>query len=335
MQTDVASVPQAASPRAVLEMATAFQRSRVLLTAHELNLFTLLGETWKSSAEVAKALGTDARATDRLMNALCSMGLLEKRDGRFSNTLPASRFLVSGKPEFMAGLMHTVHLWVTWSTLTDAVRQGGSVVSGAIGDRGEEWLRAFIAAMHWRGCQHARDVVGLLDLTGVSQVLDVGGGSGVYAMAFARAKPGITAVVFDLPSVVPMTQEHIAREGLSDRVKTISGDYEADELGRGFDLGFLSAIIHSNSARGNRGLLRKCTDALKPGGQLVVQDFIVDEDRTGPPFAVLFALNMLVGTESGDTYTESEVREWMREAGLSGIGRKDTEFGTTLLIGRK
>jgi hypothetical protein len=82
-------------------------------------------------------------------------------------------------------------------------------------------------------------------------------------------------------------------------------------------------------------LLRKCTDALKPEGQLIVQDFIVDEDRTGPPFAVLFALNMLVGTESGDTYTESEVREWMREAGLSGIGRKDTEFGTTLLTGRK
>jgi SAM-dependent methyltransferase len=116
---------------------------------------------------------------------------------------------------------------------------------------------------------------------------------------------------------------------------TTSGDYEADELGRGFDLVFLSAIIHSNSERGNRGLLRKCTDALKPEGQLVVQDFIVDEDRRGPPFAVLFALNMLVGTESGDTYTESEVRDWMREASLSNITRKDTEFGTTLLTGRK
>jgi 2-polyprenyl-3-methyl-5-hydroxy-6-metoxy-1,4-benzoquinol methylase len=316
-------------------MATAFQRSRVLLTAHELDLFTVLGETWKSSTEVARALGTDARATDRLMNALCCLGLLEKRDGRFSNSPPASRFLVRGKPEFLAGLMHTAHLWETWNTLTDVVRQGGSVVSGAIQDRGEEWLRAFIAAMHWRGRQHAPDVIALLDLSGVSRVLDVGGGSGVYAMAFARAKPDLSAVVFDLPSVVPMTQEYIAKGGLSDRVMTTSGDYEADELGRGFDLVFLSAIIHSNSERGNRGLLRKCTDALKPEGQLVVQDFIVDEDRRGPPFAVLFALNMLVGTESGDTYTESEVRDWMREASLSNITRKDTEFGTTLLTGRK
>jgi SAM-dependent methyltransferase len=316
-------------------MATAFQRSRVLLTAHELDLFTALGEEGKSSAEVARVLGTDERATNRLMNTLFTMGLLEKRDGRFSNSPPASRFLVRRKPEFMAGLMHTVHLWETWSTLTGAVRQGSSVMARPIGDRGENWLRAFIAAMHWRGRQHAQNMIGLLDLSGVSRVLDVGGGSGVYAMAFARAKPDLTAVVFDLPSIIPMTQEYVAQEELSDRVKMLAGDYEVDELGHGFDLVFLSAIIHSNSGSGNRRLLRKCADALKPTGQLVVQDFIVDEDRTGPPFAVLFALNMLVGTESGDTYTESEVRAWMREAGLSGIGRKDTEFGTTLLIARK
>ncbi|MGE5849957.1 MAG: methyltransferase [Candidatus Methylomirabilota bacterium] len=335
MRTEVASAPQAGSPRAILEMATAFQRSRILLTAHELDLFTVLDDEPKSSADVAKTLGTDRRGTDRLMNALCSMALLEKRDGRFSATPSASRFLVRGRPEFLAGLMHTVHLWETWSTLTDAVRQGGSVVSGAIEDRGEKWLRAFIAAMHWRGRQHAQEVMALLDLSGVSRVLDVGGGSGVYAMAFARAKPDITAVVFDLPSVVPMTQEYIAQEELADRVKTVAGDYEVHELGTGFDLVFLSAIIHGNSERGNRGLVRKCAGTLKPKGQLVVQDFIIDEDRMGPPFAVLFALNMLVGTESGDTYTESDVREWMQEAGLSGITRKDTEFGTSLLTGRK
>lgn len=335
MPTDVAPSQQAGSPRHILEMATAFQRSRILLTAHELDLFTLLGEAGKSSVEAAKALGSDERATDRLMNALCTMELLEKRDGRFSATPSASRFLVRGKPEFLGGLMHTVHLWDTWSTLTQAVRQGGTVTGRPIGERGEKWLRAFIAAMHWRGRQHAQGVVGLLDLSGVSRVLDVGGGSGVYAMAFARAKPDLTALVFDLPTVVPMTQEFIGQEMLSDRVKTVAGDYEVDELGHGFDLVFLSAIIHSNSESGNRRLFRKCTGALMPKGHLVVQDFIVDENRTGPPFAVLFALNMLVGTESGDTYTETEVRSWMKEAGLSGVERKDTDFGTTLILGRK
>jgi SAM-dependent methyltransferase len=335
MSTGTSGGREPLSSQSVLELASAFQRSRVLLTAHELDLFTVLAEERRSSVEVARALGTDERATDRLMDALCAMGLLEKGDGRFSNTPLSARFLVRGKPEFMAGLTHTVHLWETWSTLTQAVRQGSSVVARPVGERGEKWLRAFIAAMHWRGGQHAREVVAMLDLSGVSRVLDVGGGSGVYAVAFVRARPGITAVVFDLPSVIPLTNEYIAQEGMSERVKTVMGDYEVDDLGHGFDLVFLSAILHSNSPGENRELLRKCTAGLNPGGQVVVQDFMIDEDRTGPPFAALFALNMLVGTESGDTYTESEVRAWMEAAGLSAIQRKDTDYGTGLMIGRR
>jgi SAM-dependent methyltransferase len=336
MATSKPSIPEPLSPQGIMELAFAFQRSRVLLTAHELDLFTVLGDGSKSSSEVAQALGTKERATDRLMNALCAMSLLTKQGGRFSNTPPASRFLVKGKPEFMAGLMHMTHLWETWSTLTEAVRQGRSVAdrTAGVNERGADWLRAFIAAMHWRASQHAPGVVGLLDLSGVSRVLDVGGGSGAYAMAFVRAKPDIGAVVFDLPTVVPLTQEYIRQAELSDKVKTVVGDYDRDALGSGFDLVFLSAIIHSNSPSGNRDLIGKAATALAPHGQVVVQDFIVDEDRTGPPFAALFALNMLVGTGAGDTYTESEVRRWMEDAGLRRIARQDTPFGTSLIIGR-
>ena len=125
------------------------------------------------------------------------------------------------------------------------------------------------------------------------------------------------------------------RAGLADRVALVAGDYDRDDLGSGFDLVFLSAIIHSNSPDGNRALIRRGVAALNPTGRLVIQDFIVDEARTGPPFGVLFALNMLVGTAAGDTYTESEARQWMTEAGLSGVVRTDTAFGTTLLTGRK
>jgi O-methyltransferase domain len=115
----------------------------------------------------------------------------------------------------------------------------------------------------------------------------------------------------------------------------VAGDYERDDLGQGFDLVFLSAILHSNSPQGNRDLIQKGVAALNPSGQLVVQDFIVDEGRGGPPFGVLFALNMLVGTEAGDTYTESEVQQWMLEAGLTRVARQDTPFGTSLIVGRR
>ncbi len=335
MYAPTPSAGEALSPQGILEMASAFQRSRVLLTACELGLFTVLGEERRPSAEVARALGTAERATDRLMNALCAIGLLEKEDGLFSNTPLAARFLVQGKPDFIANLQHSVHLWDTWSTLTQAMRQGRSVTAHLVKARDAEWLRAFIAAMHWRASQQAPAVVASLDLSGVSRVLDVGGGSGAYAMAFARAKRDVHVVVFDLPGVVPLAEEYVRQGGLSGRVETVAGDFDMDSLGSGFDLVFLSAILHGNSPAQNRALLRKGAQALAPHGQLVVQDFIMDEERTSPPFGALFALNMLVGTDAGDTYTESEVRGWLEEAGFGHIVRRDTAFGTSLIIGKK
>jgi SAM-dependent methyltransferase len=335
METAKAVMADALSPQPIMELAFGFMQSRAFLTACELDLFTVVGDGDTGSAEVARTLGTDPRATDRLMNVLCSLGVLQKAADRFRNGPAAARFLVRGAPEYLDGLMHWVHLWESWSTLTSAVRQGSAVSAVPVDERGEQWLEAFIAAMHWRACRHAPAVAAALDLTTVSRVLDVGGGSGAYAMEFARAKPGLRAVVFDLPNVLRLTAGYLARAGLADRVAVVAGDYDRDDLGSGFDLVFLSAIIHSNSPDGNRALIRRGVAALNPTGHLVIQDFIVDEARTGPPFGVLFALNMLVGTAAGDTYTESEARQWMTEAGLSGVARADTAFGTTLLIGRK
>jgi hypothetical protein len=322
--------------RSILETATAFQRSRVLLTAYELDLFTVLNDESRTSGDLAAAIGCDVRATDRLMNALVAMGFLEKTEGRFRNSPGTAAHLVKGKPGYMGNLSHTNHLWDTWSHLTGAVRAGRPASAlGAINDRGEDWLRPFIAAMHWRAKQSAAAVVDLLDLEGVGRVLDVGGGSGAYAMAFARVRRGIEAVVFDLPGVVPLTRGYIQAEGLSAQVSTVEGDYLKDPLGSGYDLLFMSAVIHSNSPEENRLLFGKAAAALTAGGRLVVQDFLMSEDRSGPPQAALFALNMLVGTQAGDTFTESEVRAWMSAVGLHPTGRIDTPIGTNIIVGRK
>ena len=333
--TEISTGKNNVSEDQIRERALAFQGSRVLLSACELGLFTVLGDGERSKEEVAMTLKTESRATDRLLNALCALGLVKKKNGRFSNTPLTLRYLVKGKPEYIASLMHYVHLWDSWSTLTQAVREGRSVVARPINERGDKWLKSFIAAMHERAKRHASSVVAMIELSHVSRILDVGGGSGAYAMAFVQAKKGIRATVFDLPNVVPLTQKYITEEGFSDKVETVAGDYNTDDLSSGFDLIFLSAIIHSNSTEQNQALLGKGFHALNPGGQLVIQDFIMDEDRTTPTFGALFALNMLVGTEAGDTYTEGEVRTWMRGAGLSNIHRKDTEIGTTLMIGGK
>jgi precorrin-6B methylase 2 len=323
------------TPDELFQIIFAFQKPRVVLTAFELGLFTVLGDKSRTSSEAARALRTAPRATDRLMNALCAIGLLAKKNGRFSNSPLAARHLVKGKPDYLAGLGHGVNLWDSWSTLTEAVRRGTSVVAKRVSERGKESLTSFIAAMHARACRMADGIVALLDLSRVTRVLDVGAGSGAYCVAFVRANERIRATAFDLPHVIPLTKKYLKEAGLSERVDTVVGDCNSDSLGKGFDLIFLSALIHSNSFAQNQDLIRKAADALNPHGQVVVQDFIMDENRTSPAFAALFALNMLVGTEAGDTYTESEVRAWMKGAGLSRIVRSDTPYDTTLIIGHK
>jgi SAM-dependent methyltransferase len=323
------------SPAEIFAVARAFMQSRVLLTAVELGVFTALDKGSRTADQVATALGTDPRGVDRLMNALCAMGFLAKDDGRFANSEAAGRFLVQGKPEYVAGLLHAAHLYRSWGTLTDAVRRGGSVLAEGSQSWDEAGKAAFIAAMHGRGWAVARQAAAALDLTGVGRVLDVGGGSGLFSMAMARIKPGLAATVFDLPDVVPLTQKYVAQEGLSDRVDTMAGDYHVDDLPTGYDLVLLSAIVHSCSPGQNERLIRKCAAAANPGGQVVVQDHLMSEDRTLPPDGAFFALNMLVNTAGGDTYTEAEITQWLKDAGLIEIRRLAAPGSPGILVGRK
>ena len=232
--------------------------------------------------------------------------------------------------------MHQVSLWNTWSTLTDAVRKGSSVVvHDPVVGSGVNWLEAFIAAMHMRATRQAPAIVKLINLKGVKRVLDVGGGSGVFSMAFVRARKGITAVIFDLPNVINLTKGYIDAENLGSLISVVGGDYTVDPLVNGFDLVFMSAIIHSNSPEINKQLFRKAFEVLNPDGRLLVVDYIMNDDRTSPAAGAYFSLNMLVGTREGDTFTESEVRSWMEEAGFKKISKTKTQFGTELLTGMK
>ncbi len=324
------------SPSTITDSVYAFREARVLLTAYELDLFSLLGSGWKSSEEVARLAETNPRATDRLLNALCASGYLVKRKGEFSNTPLASRFLVKGNPGYLGGLMHQVSLWNSWGTLTDAVRMGSSVARRhPANEHVVDWLAAFIAAMHTRATRQAPAIVSMINLKGVKRVLDVGGGSGAFSMAFVRARKGIAAVVFDLPSVTTLTNGYIDAENLGDQISVVAGDYTTDPLVAGFDLVFMSAVIHSNSSTINGQLFKKAFEALNSEGRLVVLDYIMNDDRTSPSAGAYFSLNMLVNTRDGDTYTESEVRGWMEDAGFDKVSRTKTRFGTELMTGKK
>ncbi len=296
-----------------------FQESRVLLTAIELDVFSTVG-AGATAAAVAKMLGTDPRATEMLMNALVALGMLTKQDGIFENTPLAARYFVEGSPDCArAATLHTAHLWWRWSSLTECVRAGTSVTYEEGRERGEEWTRAFIAAMHRNARERAPRVVEAVGAEGVARLLDIGGGSGAYAIAFAQANPRLQAEILDLESVVPIAQKHIEQAGLSARVKTRVGDLRRDPLGEGYDLVLVFAICHMLSPEENRDLFARCRGALAPKGRIVVQDFILEADKTRPKFAALFALNMLVGTRAGNTYSEQEYADWLRGGGFGEV----------------
>jgi (2Fe-2S) ferredoxin/predicted O-methyltransferase YrrM len=298
-----------------------FQESRVILTALELDVFTAIGEG-AHAADAAARTGTNARALEMLLNALASMGLVSRQEGVFRNTAVTARFLAAGsRDNARPGLMHTAHLWDRWSTLTDSVRAGTAATDPHIEARGREWIEPFIAAMHRNATMAAPAVVRAVGAAGVRLMLDIGGGSGAYSIAFAKANPELMADILDLPSVTPIAQSHIEEGGVTGRVRVKSGDLRRDNLGKGYDLVFVSAICHMLDEQGNRDLLKRCRSALRTGGRVVIQDFILNEEKTGPRSAALFALNMLVGTQGGSTYSEQEYADWLGEAGFHEVRR--------------
>jgi len=178
---------------------------------------------------------------------------------------------------------------------------------------------AFIGAMDVAARALAGEVALQYSTAPFRCLLDVGGGSGAYTIAFLRRNPELRAIVFDLPSVVPMTEHNIREAGLSERVDFVPGDFYSDELPRGCDLVLLSAIIHQNGPDENRQLFRKVYRAVEESGVLLIRDFIMDASRTKPLGGTLFALNMLVGTAHGDTYTFEEVRDSLEATGFEDI----------------
>ena len=322
-------------PNKIRELASSFQKSRILLSGFELDIFTNIDEAGITSNQISNNLHLDKHGCERLLNALVSLGFLRKQNDLFFNTEESFTFLSKISPGYLGGLMHSNHLWNTWSNLTRVVRTGVSANPSEINERGEDWLSPFINAMHERAKTQAPQQLSNIDLTGIKSILDIGGGSGAYSMEFVSKKPEIEATVFDLPNVVPLTKKFIDKEGFSDKIKTHPGDYTTDDLPEGFDLVFLSAIIHSNSLEINQNLIKKCYYSLNNNGRIVIQDWIMNNDRTYPTAGAVFAINMLVGTEAGDCFTEPEVTKMLKAAGFKNISRKEFQTGLSQMTAHK
>jgi SAM-dependent methyltransferase len=306
----------AGDPRSEVKL---FMKSRALLSAAELDLFTILDESPKDASALASRLGLHERALTRLLDCLVTFGLLAKTGGIYRPS-EDGRALSSRHPEsVLPSLLHYNHLWNNWSHLTESVRLGENPHRDRVKKREGARLEAFIGTMHVVGRELSAKVAAAYNAARFTRLLDIGAGAATYTTAFLKRNSRMTAVVFDLPEVIPLAERRLREEGLIDRATSAPGDFYTDELPAGCDLALLSAIIHQNSPEQNLDLYKKVHRALAPGGVLLIRDHIMNEERTEPADGALFALNMLVCTDGGDTYTFAETRDALLQAGFGRI----------------
>jgi cyclopropane fatty-acyl-phospholipid synthase-like methyltransferase len=217
-------------------------------------------------------------------------------------------------------LLHMADLWHTWSHLTDIVKKGPDQNQRPLkGQLDQKQIESFLGAMHSIAQGLSREIAEVYDARPFKRLLDIGGGTGSYTIAFLEKYPHLEGVLFDLANVIPMARQRIRKQGIEDRVSLIPGDFYHDELPKGCDFALLSAIIHQNSPKQNVDIYSKIYRALNHGGTVLIRDHIMDETRTKPVDGTVFAVNMLVNTPGGDTYTFDEVRKTLGKAGFTEV----------------
>jgi hypothetical protein len=304
----------------ILEVSGAYWQTCALHAAVKLGVFTAIGDAHREGKGLARTLGANPRALIMLLDALCAMGFLEKDGGGYANTETARVWLSKDSSRYLGYMiMHHHHLVNAWSRLDRAVISGRPVERGPIPEAEER--ESFLMGMFNLAMAIAPRLVPEIDLSGRRTLLDLGGGPGTYAIHFCMHNPELKATVYDRKTTEPFALQTIQRFGMEGRVRFVPGNYLVDPIEGPFDVAWLSHILHGEGMDDCRRIMEKTVSALKAGGLLLVHDFILENTRDIPLFASLFSLNMLINTEQGQAYSESEIRAMMEAAGLRNIRR--------------
>lgn len=317
-----ASSNPAVRPDRIMEMVWGYAPPLILATAVHNKVFDLLDAGPKTVEELAQASGNSARGLRAIMNALVGFQFLAKTsDGRYALTPESATFLVSSKPGYLGKFVEFSGLKSiqTWLPLPEIVRTGKP--NGAVNqqDEGAAFFQELVEpifAMSYPATQIAGQALGLASAKAPIKVLDLGTGSGVWGIGLAQQSPQVTVIAQDSPSVLDVTRRMAARFNLTDRFQFLPGDFHTMDFGSGYNLVTLGHILHMLSVDQCRQLLNKAAAALAPKGTIVISEFLVNQDRSGPVMPLIFAVNMLAHTENGDTYSFEQISGWLKEAGL-------------------
>ena len=317
------------TPTPLMGLVTGFWSFKTFAAAVELELFTKLsGGRTITVAAAERELGLPDRPADLLLTACASLGLLERHGDGYRNTEVAEEFLVKGKPYYFGGQVTYCdeRTYLPWHRVGEALRTDrpptwDPATQESMFDTADpQMLQSFWGAMYSTSIFTAKSLGQHVDLSGSTRLLDVGGGSGAYAIELCRSLPGLNATVFDLPHVCEIAAGNIAEAGLGDRIATTAGDFlTGDSLPGGHDVVLFSMILHDWDEPTNQRLLSHAYEALPPGGRVVISELLLNADRTGPAAAALMGMNMLIETEGGRNYSDAEYAAWLAAAGFTDV----------------
>ncbi|MFQ5780844.1 MAG: methyltransferase [Nitrospiria bacterium] len=324
-------------PMRVMEISSAYWQSKVIHAVQRLDVFSRLKGREATAADLAAECGADPRGMETLLVAAVALGLLSRRRGRYRNTALSRIFLVKGSPRYQGGIVSMFDGWYgAWGDLHKAVMTGRPVVDKPH-DQGPEALRQYIYGMHYRALAQGKLLARKIDLSHRRSLLDVAGGPGTFCIKFCQKYRKLSATVFDLPQTLEITREITALFGMEKRISRRPGDYLKDSFGEGYDSLLLSSMFNQESPNVIKEILHKSYEAIDRKGLILVQDQMLNREKTGPLLSALIGVNQLIHTPGGAAHSEREVSDWMKGVGFRKIKpvRLPPPSPFTVLVGEK
>jgi ubiquinone/menaquinone biosynthesis C-methylase UbiE len=335
--------PEELSPRPLMRILGDFANSQILDAALEYDFFTLVHRGFQTANEIAREAGTDPRATRIVLDSLIASALVEKKAGRYTLLPLSETFLVRGKPSYIGDFRHVaLALWDGMANLKESLKTGKPLSRMDTGNELAVWEKLVVGII-----PIAEPVAkALCDILRIGtdrkgfRVLDIAGGSSIFGMTILARDPSAQVTQLDWPNVNAVAKKLNRERGLEGKIRFIDGEHRSATIETNhYDLVLASNFCRFESPTGNQELFHKAYGALRPGGSFVVNDFLPNEERTGPTFALRFSVYTLTHTPQGECWRLSEYSDWLKTAGFNSIETytdiPKTLPGTTLIVARK
>jgi SAM-dependent methyltransferase len=323
-----------------MQISFAYGPPTIIGAACANKIFDSLAGGPKSAAQVSKDTGASERGVRILMNALIGLELLRKDGDRYALTPESEAFLISNKPGTLAGFfpMSMRRLIPHWLELDEVVRTGRPPESRNLEKEGTQFFSELvenIIPMSYPAAQALAEHLQIAQRSTPFRVLDIAAGSGIWGIVMAQKSPKVDVTAVDWSGMIPTTKRITQKFGVSGQFKFIEGDIGEVDFGTGYDLATLGHILHSEGAERSWRLLQKTAKSLKSGGTIAIAEWLVNDERTEPLPGLMFAVQMLVNTEQGDTFSFNEIKGWLEKAGFKDVRTLEAPAPSPLVLATK